>query len=587
MKRQEQLWQNVCKTVLLGALFLFWAQAAARAQNPWKVTSLADNNAAGTLRAILNDPRLANGDTISFDSTVGSGTITLVLGQLPDINKTLTITGPGATNMSIVNPSGRVFHIVGAQIWVTIQELRLSGQLVGAPGADGQDAQHPNGADGGLPVEGGAILDECSGTLVLLDCIMDGCRAVGGKGGNAYVPQTEGVAVQGTGGNGGVASGGAIAQLQGDLIVSNCTFFSNYAIGGNGGKGHDGGAGGAGGEADGGAIQCQYADAHFFFINSTVYANQAMGGLGGQGGDGWSAGSGPANNGGNGGGGGNALGGGVYLLQGCENIGCTHGIDSCTIYENICYVGTGGAGGVGDTVNGGSNGIKGADGTAYGCGLYYTGTGYLKIGNTIIAGDYATSGALVHGVDVYNVMGVGKHAILSQGWNFIGISDESSGWIAPPDMLGFALPAGTPLDPHLGRLLYNGGPTPTLAPLPCSPVIDAGKDIWGNKIDQAYQPRPAKPKGISNGGDWSDIGAFELQSFPPRPALAFSQPLAGFITIGWTTNYGTCYDLQTNSILAPVGWGNWTGAVGVASGQYQVTVPWPPPANLFYRLLLQ
>ena len=76
---------------------------------------------------------------------------------------------------------------------------------------------------------------------------MDNCWAVAGNGGNACTLENLDVKPRAitTGGNGGFASGGAIAQLNGDLIVSDCTFFNNYTIGGNGGNGHDGGAGGA------------------------------------------------------------------------------------------------------------------------------------------------------------------------------------------------------------------------------------------------------------------------------------------------------------------------------------------------------
>jgi len=584
MKIQSIRWQNAREIILVAAAFWFCAEAGAATIN---VTSSADPVDPGrtTLRDAIN--AAVAGDTITVDSTIGS-TITLA-SVLPNIAVALTITGPGATNLSIVNPNGQVFHITAGLVTVTIQGLRLSGRVTGAPGQDGQGIG-VNGSNGG-DAQGGAILDACVGTLVLRDCIMDNCWAIGGNGGNGSTNRlvTEHAPGTSTGGNGGFASGAAVAQTLGDLVVSNCTFFNNYAIGGNGGNGFDGGAGGMGGGADGGAVQAEYSRAVFYFINSTVYANEAIGGLGGQGGNGWSGGA-PASNGGRGGAGGNAMGGGVYVNQGCQNPGCWHGIDSCTIYQNICYVGSGGAGGT--HTDGGTDGSPGVNGTAYGCGLYFAGHLFLLIENTIIAGDYALPNApipaTVHGMDVYNVTGANLHPIQSQGWNFIGNADESSGWntLFATDKLGSSS-AGVVLDPRLGPLQYNGGPTPTLAPLPCSPVIDAGKDVWGNGIDQAYQPRPVITKGISNAGDGSDIGAFELQSLPPpRPLLRITQTLADVI-IAWSTDYGTCYVLQTNSVLAPVGWGNWTGSVGVANGQFQVTRPLPLTGNMFYRLLLQ
>lgn len=50
--------------------------------------------------------------------------------------------------------------------------------------------------------------------------------------------------------------------------------------------------------------------------------------------------------------------------------------------------------------------------------------------------------------------------VTSEGHNLIGRTDGSAGWIAT-DLLG-GTTAGTKLDPLLGPLQYNGGPTPTL-----------------------------------------------------------------------------------------------------------------------------
>jgi hypothetical protein len=78
---------------------------------------------------------------------------------------------------------------------------------------------------------------------------------------------------------------------------------------------------------------------------------------------------------------------------------------------------------------------------------------------------------------------------------------------------------GSPLtaDPLLGSLEDNGGPTQTMAPAADSPVIDAGS-AFGLTTDQRGQPRPFDFTDLANGGDGSDIGAFERQgSSPPAP----------------------------------------------------------------------
>jgi hypothetical protein len=90
--------------------------------------------------------------------------------------------------------------------------------------------------------------------------------------------------------------------------------------------------------------------------------------------------------------------------------------------------------------------------------------------------------------------------------------DNSCGLDEGSDVVGVA--AG--LDPVLRD---NGGPTPTHALLAGSIAIDRGNS-FGATTDQRGLPRPADFPAISNkeGGDGSDIGAFELQVPPPVPA---------------------------------------------------------------------
>lgn len=89
------------------------------------------------------------------------------------------------------------------------------------------------------------------------------------------------------------------------------------------------------------------------------------------------------------------------------------------------------------------------------------------------------------------------------------------------------------IDPQLGPLSHNGGPTPTLSLKPGSPAIDAGFPIarqdGGNPTasclpeDQRGTPRPADgPNEWSafDGDPVCDIGAYEYQS----PVLSFDDP---------------------------------------------------------------
>jgi len=100
----------------------------------------------------------------------------------------------------------------------------------------------------------------------------------------------------------------------------------------------------------------------------------------------------------------------------------------------------------------------------------------------------------------------------SQGFNLISIGDDSTGFTnrLNADQVGTL---ANPIDPRLGPLQMNGGPTPTHALLPGSPALDQGNS-FGIHTDQRGDKRPYNNKLIANasGGDGSDIGAFELET---------------------------------------------------------------------------
>src|SRR5262249_2449977 len=91
-------------------------------------------------------------------------------------------------------------------------------------------------------------------------------------------------------------------------------------------------------------------------------------------------------------------------------------------------------------------------------------------------------------------------ALTSLGHNLIGISNGGSGYAAT-DMVGTAQ---NPLDPKLGPLQDNGGPTWTMALLPGSPAIDAGA-----LTDMEWDQRGPGYARLVNGA--TDIGAYEVQ----------------------------------------------------------------------------
>ena len=75
------------------------------------------------------------------------------------------------------------------------------------------------------------------------------------------------------------------------------------------------------------------------------------------------------------------------------------------------------------------------------------------------------------------------------------------------------------VDPQLGPLAANGGPTLTHRPAATSPAIDQGTAATFSS-DQREQPRPFDMPSVVNASDGSDVGAFEFQNsdFPlPTP----------------------------------------------------------------------
>ena len=118
--------------------------------------------------------------------------------------------------------------------------------------------------------------------------------------------------------------------------------------------------------------------------------------------------------------------------------------------------------------------------------------------NTLIASNTSADGPDVKG------------GFASQGFNLIG--NDSGGTISPQtsDQIGTS---AAPINPLLGPLQDNGGPTFTHALLQGSPALDQGESS-GSATDQRGSARPVDQPGIANaaGGDGADIGAFEAAS---------------------------------------------------------------------------
>jgi hypothetical protein len=95
-----------------------------------------------------------------------------------------------------------------------------------------------------------------------------------------------------------------------------------------------------------------------------------------------------------------------------------------------------------------------------GGGIYVT-SHALFIGDSVVAGNDAPD---FSGPDV-------DGPVISMHDNFIGIGDYSDGWSMTGRDMDHVGTSDDPLDPLLGPLQDNGGPTLTRAPLPGSPLV--------------------------------------------------------------------------------------------------------------------
>jgi hypothetical protein len=148
--------------------------------------------------------------------------------------------------------------------------------------------------------------------------------------------------------------------------------------------------------------------------------------------------------------------------------------------------------------------LNSAGGQGGGAFAYVFGT--FSVQNTIIAQnlvDFTGSGPDVSGV------------FFSHGHNLIGDATGSIGFAngVGGDLVGTA---AAPLDPLLGPLQNNGGPTKTHALLAGSPAIDHGDnsavDPTTQKLpttDQRGAGHPRQKDGNGDGLAVVDIGAFE------------------------------------------------------------------------------
>jgi CSLREA domain-containing protein len=349
-------------------------------------------------------------EIIQFTANV-TGTISLTEGQLV-VDKSLTISGPGARALSISGNSASRIFAINPGVNATISGLSLTNGLVDATTASG-----------------GAILNQ--GNLKVTACSLLSNTVMGQDQDNGGFITL------------GEARGGAIYNQDGAVLTArNCTFASNNVQ--------------ANSNTLGGGIW--NGNATLILINCTLSGNTLKPGSGAA----------------------PAAGGGIF-----NNSGSVLAVN-CTIVDNTY------SSNVYDSIRGG--------------GIYNQAT--CKLQNTIISDNLAASS----GPDV-------QGTFTSNGFNLIGNTSDSSGWIASDITDGNAAPR------NLTALSNNGGPTDTHTPQTGSIAVDNGsnalaKDPGPNLVpgdgddvalttDQRSSPRIVGLK--------VDIGAVELDPAQAGP----------------------------------------------------------------------
>jgi CSLREA domain-containing protein len=172
-------------------------------------------------------------------------------------------------------------------------------------------------------------------------------------------------------------------------------------------------------------------------------------------------------------------------------------LTNCTVSGNVA--GTTG-GGIADSDGGTLLNCTVAENVAHvGGGLFYGAGLTFSVKNTIVALNLVDVGGT--GPDVNGFFTTGGHNLIGDGTGGDGFTNGTSGDIVGTD--------ASPIDPRLGALRNNGGPTKTMALLAGSPAIDHGDNGLLPPTDQRGFGFPRRKDGNGDGLAVADIGAFE------------------------------------------------------------------------------
>lgn len=362
------------------------------------------------------------------------------------IDKNLTINGPGANQLTVQRSTAN-----GTAAF-RLFEISRSVTLTGLTLANGKSADV-----GGTYYPAGGAIYFYGPSLTVANCVISGNSAE--YGGGIYVSSgisspTLTLTNSVVSGNSAENGGGIFIHYTfsyfaqaGRLVMTNSTISGNVATSQGGGIFNQGSA---------------------TITNSTISANVATADVAGGG-------------------------GGIYNESGLAVTNSTISGNSASLGGGIKNVYAG------QIFSEGISNIKGStvsDNSASKGGGIYSASPNTKSRNSIIARNTSANGPNVNG------------PVVSNGFNLIG--DNSGLTISTPQASDQIGTSASPIDPRLGPLQNNGGPTFTHALLLGSPAIDKG-DSSGTTADQRGFGRRKDIPALANapGGDGADIGAFE------------------------------------------------------------------------------
>ncbi|MDA8564066.1 right-handed parallel beta-helix repeat-containing protein [Mariniblastus sp.] len=421
---------------------------------------IASNGGDGiSLReAITASNNTAGADTISFDGTVFTGgsnsLIRLIQGQLT-ITETLTIDASTATDVTITGDANDD-DITVAETFITDVDASIGGTAGGANDFLNDNSRILN-------------FTSSTGNLTVKDMTITGGRTTGSvrPGAGIRFASLGALALTNStvSGNNAIRSSspfmlpirGAGIYANGDVSLISSVVSGNRTLG------------------DGGGI---YAKGDVSVIRSTVSGNNGSGV--------------------------NVNGGGIFANGDVSVISSTVSGNSAS-GSGTAFAGVNGGGifangdlsVISSTVSGNTAGDVGG-------GIFViNNSSSITISNSIVAGNTDGGGA----PDLRS--GTNSLAI---SYSLIGATDLT--------ITGNGNQVGTlmsPLDPLLGPLADNGGPTQTLALLAGSPAIDAGSDALaaGLSSDQRGFPFVRAFDDPTASGASVDIGSFEVQTLSP------------------------------------------------------------------------